>query len=160
MIGAVFAVDDKEGLGRNGTIPWPYNKEDMRWFKHATTNSVVVMGKRSWNSPDMIKPLPDRINCIVTNEFLDRDDVEQFKGDVCEGINRLYKKYQDRNLFVIGGADILIQAKPVLECVYLTRIPGEYMCDTHIGLTDFLSGFKLTNTQELKTCTVELYERI
>lgn len=160
MIGAVFAVDEKNGLGRDGTIPWPYNKEDMQWFKHATTESVVVMGKRSWNSPDMIKPLPDRINCVVTNEFLDRNDIEQFKGDVCEGVRNLCEKYYDRNLFVIGGADLLVQAKPVLDCAYITRIPGDYMCDTHIDLTDFLSGFKLTNTQDLGTCIVELYERI
>jgi dihydrofolate reductase len=160
MIGAVFAVDDTGGIGRNGNIPWPYNKQDMQWFKHATTNSVVVMGKRSWNSPDMVKPLPNRINCVVTNQFLDRPDVEQFKGNVCEGILRLYEKYQDRNLFVIGGADILIQAKPVLDCVYVTRIPGEYMCDTHIDLSTFLTDFKLSNTQDLESCTVELYERI
>lgn len=160
MIGAVFAVDEKGGLGRNGTIPWPYNKEDMRWFKHATTDSVVVMGKRSWNSPDMIKPLPNRVNCVITNNFLDRNDIEQFKGNVCEGILQLHEKYKDLNLFVIGGADILVQAKPILECIYVTKIPGDFMCDTHIDLTDLLSEFKLTNTQELKTCTIELYERI
>jgi len=160
MIGAVFAVDERGGLGRNGTIPWPYNKEDMRWFKHATTDSVVVMGKRSWNSPDMIKPLPNRVNCVITNEFLDRSDIEQFKGNVCEGITRLHEKYQNRNLFVIGGSNILMQAKPVLECAYITRIPGDYMCDTYIDLTTFVSGFKLSNTQEFESCTVELYERI
>jgi dihydrofolate reductase len=160
MIGAVFAVDERGGLGRNGTIPWPYNKEDMQWFKHATTNSVVVMGRRSWESPDMIKPLPDRVNAVVTNNFLDRNDIEQFRGNVCEGIIRLCEKYTKKNLFVIGGADLLMQARPVLECAYITRIPGEYMCDTHINLTEFLIGFKLTNSQEYGTCTVELYERI
>ena len=160
MIGAVFAVDEQGGIGRNGTIPWPYNKEDMQWFKHATTNSVVVMGRRSWESPDMIKPLPGRINVVVTNKFLDRDDVEQFSGDVCEGIIRLQEKYTKKNLFVIGGADILLQAKSVLECIYITRIPGEYMCDTHVNLNELLIGFVMTNSQEYGTCMVELYERI
>jgi dihydrofolate reductase len=160
MIGAVFAVDDKGGIGRDGTIPWPHNSEDMQWFKHATTNSIVVMGRSSWDSPDMIKPLPGRINVVVTTRFLDRSDIEQFRGDVCEGIQRLYEKYPGRNLFVIGGANVLIQALPALECVYVTRIPGDFMCDTHIDLSTFLIGFKLTNSQEHKTCTVELYERI
>ena len=160
MIGAVFAVDDRGGIGRDGTIPWPYNKEDMRWFKHATTNSVVIMGKRSWNSPDMIKPLPERINVVVTNEFLDRQDIVQFKGDVCEGIAQIQERFPNKNIFVIGGADILMQAKPMLECAYITRIPGDYMCDTSIDLTLFLSEFKLSNSQELGTCTLELYERI
>jgi dihydrofolate reductase len=160
MIGAVFAVDEKNGLGRNGTIPWPHNKEDMQWFKHVTTDSVVVMGRRSWESPDMIKPLPGRVNVVFTNNFIDREDIDQYKGDVCEGILKSYETYPNKNLFVIGGVDILMQAKPVLDCVYITRIPGEYMCDTHIDLTDFLTGFKLTNSQEYGTCTVELHERI
>ena len=160
MIGAVFAVDDEGGLGRDGTIPWPYNKDDMKWFKHITNDSVVVMGKRSWNSPDMIKPLPNRINVIVTTEFLDRKDVMQFTGDVCEGLRQIQETFPDKNIFVIGGANILMQAKPVLECAYITRIPGEYMCDTIIDLPNFLSDFKMTNTQEFETCTVELYERI
>jgi dihydrofolate reductase len=160
MIGAVFAVDEKGGIGRNGTIPWPYNKEDMQWFKHVTTDSIVVMGKRSWDSPDMIKPLPNRVNCVVTNNFLDRQDIVQFKGDVCDGITQLLNTVPGKHIFVIGGADILKQAKPVLECIYVTKIPGEYMCDTHIDLPDFLSDFKLTNTQDLGTCSVELYERI
>jgi dihydrofolate reductase len=108
----------------------------------------------------MIKPLPERVNVVITNNFINREDIDQFKGDVCEGILKSYERYPKKNLFVIGGADILMQAKPVLECAYITRIPGDYMCDTHINLPDFLSDFKLTNTQDLKTCIVELYERI
>jgi dihydrofolate reductase len=160
MIGAVFAVDDLGGIGRDGTIPWPRNKEDMQWFKHITTDSVVVMGRQTWDSPDMVKPLPNRVNVVITNNFLDRLDIDQFSGDVCEGLLKFYKLRPTKNLFVIGGANILKQALPVLECLYITRIPGDFMCDTHLNLPEILSGFKLTNSRDCSSCTVEVYERI
>lgn len=160
MIAALFAVDKNGGMGVNGNMPWPANKEDLRWFKTTTEGHVVVMGKRSWHSPDMPKPLPKRHNVIVTNEFLDRSDVEQIKGDVCEGLKYIEEQYKDLTVFVIGGANLLAQAKPVIQKAFVTRIPGEYICDTVLDMAVFLEGFTLVNTVDLGTCKVEEYERI
>ena len=52
--------------------------EDMKYFKHITTQeyiknhkNIVIMGYNTWNSiPDKFKPLPNRINIIITkNHF-------------------------------------------------------------------------------------------
>ena len=160
MIIALFAVDNKGGMGNQGNIPWPTVKEDMKWFKETTQGHVVVMGKKSWHSPDMPKPLPKRHNVVVTNEFMDRTDIDQLHGDICEGLKRVEKMYPDNDIFVIGGANILKQAKPVIEKAFITRIPGEYICDTVLDMPEFLTGFKLTNSLDLGTCVVEMYERI
>lgn len=160
MIAALFAVDEKGGMGNNGDMPWPMIKEDMRWFKTATEGHVVVMGKRSWLSPDMPKPLPNRHNVVVTNNFIDQPDIDQIRGDVCEGLKRIEKKYPDSKIFVIGGADLLMQAKPVLDRAYITRVPGTYDCDTAIKMDSFLSDLKLVNTFDLGPCKVEEYATI
>lgn len=160
MIIALFAVDERGGLGNNGGMPWPSNKEDMRWFKSTTEGQVVVMGKRSWHSPDMPKPLPKRHNIVVTNEFLDRNDIEQIKGDVVEGLKYAEQQYQNLNIFVIGGANLLMQAKPAINKAFVTRIPGEYICDTVLNMNQFLEGMKLVNIIDLGTCKVEEYETI
>lgn len=160
MIAALFAVDEKGGMGVNGNMPWPANKEDLRWFKTTTEGHVVVMGKRSWHSPDMPKPLPKRHNVIVTNEFMDRSDIEQIRGDVCEGLKYVEEQYKDLTVFVIGGANLLDQARPVIQKAFITRIPGEYICDTILDMNKFLEGFTLVNTVDLGTCKVEEYERI
>ena len=157
MIAAVFAVDNIGGMGWKGTLPWPHNKDDMKWFKTITQGQIVVMGKRSWDSPDMPKPLPGRLNVVFTNNFFDCNEVEQIRGDVCEALLSVQKHNKKKNVFVIGGPNLLLQSKPVLERVYVTKIPGEYLNDTSIDVTSFLDGMKLFQTVNLGSCVVEEY---
>ena len=68
MIKSIIATDLQGGMGRNGSLPWPHDKEDMQWFKAATTGHVVVMGSNTWSDPGMPKPLPNRHCVVVTNQ--------------------------------------------------------------------------------------------
>ena len=160
MIAALFAVDDNGGMGNDGGLPWPMNKDDMKWFKGTTEGQVVAMGRRSWDSHDMPKPLPKRHNVLFTSKFLERTDIQQISGDVCEGLKLVESEQIGKDVFVIGGANLLMQAKPVLDSAYITRIPGEYFCDTTIDLDAFLEGFRLVNTLNLGSCIVEEYEAV
>jgi dihydrofolate reductase len=157
MISAVFAVDQAGGMGWQGSIPWPHNKDDMKWFKTITQNQIVVMGKKTWDSPDMPSPLPGRHNVVFTNEFFHQDDIEQVKGDVCEALTSIKTSNKRKNVFVIGGVNLLLQSRPVLERVYITRIAGEYLSDTKLDTASFLEGMKLVQTVNLGSCTVEEY---
>jgi dihydrofolate reductase len=157
MITALFAVDEKGGMGFQGSMPWPRNKEDMIWFKKLTNNHTVVMGKKTWDSGDMPTPLPGRNNILITNTFLPREDIIQMRGDVCMGLQRIQNDYKFENIYIIGGAEILRQTLPIIEEAYITRIPGEYMCDTYIDIDHFLCDFTLIDVDDLKTCKVEHY---
>jgi dihydrofolate reductase len=157
MIAALFAVDEVGGMGFKGHLPWPNNKDDMRWFKATTQNQIVVMGKNTWESPDMPSPLPGRANVLFTNKFLERDDIEQIRGDVCEALSSIRQQNKRKNIFVIGGPNLLLQSKPVLDRVYVTRIQGEYLSDTKIDMDDFLTGMKLHQSVNLGSCIVEEY---
>lgn len=157
MIAALFAVDSAGGMGWQGSMPWPNNPDDMKWFKTTTQNQIVVMGKRTWDSPDMPSPLPGRINVLFTQNFLERDDIEQIRGDVCEALTSIKQSNKRKNVFVIGGPNILEQSRPVLERVYITRIPGEYLSDVKLDVDAFLTGMKLHQTVNLGTCIVEEY---
>ena len=68
MIRAIMAVDDKGGISKNGSMPWPKNSSDLKWFKKNTLNSLIVMGRLTWDDPFMPTPLKDRINVLVTNQ--------------------------------------------------------------------------------------------
>jgi dihydrofolate reductase len=159
MIVAIFAVDEESGIGKEGKLPWSMIKEDMKWFKENTQDQVVVMGKKSWDSPDMLKPLPKRHNVVFTNNFFDFN-VEQIKGDVCESLKLLESQHPNKTIFVIGGANIIAQSVPVLDKILLTRVPGTYDCDTFIPLDDILPKFNLINVHQFETCKVEEYEAI
>ena len=63
-----MAVDDHGGVSKSGTMPWPKNSKDLKWFKQNTTNSLVIMGRLTWSDPMMPKPLKNRINVLITNK--------------------------------------------------------------------------------------------
>ena len=158
MIVGLFAVDDNGGMGNDGRLPWPSNSDDMKWFKQTTQDQIVVMGRKTWDSADMPSPLPGRLNVLVTNNFIDRDDIEQLRGDVCDALKSIQQSNKKKNIFVIGGPGLLLQAKPVLERVLLTRIPGEYISDVSININTFLDGFQLLSSKNLGSCSIEEYE--
>lgn len=158
MIAAIFAIDDAGGMGWKGSLPWPNNKDDLRWFKNKTQNQIVVMGRKTWNSPDMPKPLPGRVNVIFTNNFLERDDIEQIRGDTCEALLSVQTAHKKKDVYVIGGVDLLLQSRPILKKIFLTRIKGEYLSDTFIDINSFLTGTKLVQVMNLGSCMVEEYE--
>lgn len=161
MIIAVIAIDENGGVGNNGGMPWPPNTDDFKWFRSTTIDQVVVMGKTTWLSPDMPKPLPKRTNVVcTTSDLIVPPDVIVLNGDIAEGLTNLQHTYLDKNIIVIGGVNIVWQALTVLEKIYITRIPGTYSSDTSIDVVKFLQYFKCIQTIELGSCKVEEYEAI
>ena len=158
MIAALFAVDQAGGMGWKGSMPWPSNPDDMKWFKTTTQNQIVVMGRKTWESPDMPSPLPGRMNVLVTHNFIDREDIEQVNGDVCEALTVLQKYNKKKDIFVIGGASLLMQSKPVLDKLLITRIPGEYLSDVTIDVDLLVEGKTLVGTTNLGSCVVEEWQ--
>jgi len=159
MIYAIFAVDETGGMGFQGSMPWPRNKQDLMWFKNKTQNNTVVMGKKTWECTDMPVPLPNRTNVLITNKFVDNEDILQAHGDVCDLLLHLQNYHNHEQIYVIGGPNILMQALPVIDCIYLTRIPGEYVNDTFINLSEFLEEFELQQSHDMETCVIEEYKR-
>ena len=66
MISAIVAVDENFGIGFNGDL-LEHIPEDLKRFKQLTTNKTIIMGRKTWESlPN--KPLPDRLNIVVTSK--------------------------------------------------------------------------------------------
>ena len=60
---AVVAHDKNRLIGGNGKILW-HLPEDLKNFKKLTLNSVVIMGRKTFES--IGRPLPNRTNIILT----------------------------------------------------------------------------------------------
>jgi dihydrofolate reductase len=66
QLGAIWAQTCDGIIGRNGTMPW-HIPEDLNHFKEITAGKPVIMGRRTWESlPDVYKPLPGRVNIVIT----------------------------------------------------------------------------------------------
>lgn len=132
MIKAILAHDFSFGIGLNNALPWPHNKADMKFFSKMTTDNVVVMGRRTFESLGSV-PLPRRINIVVTNSDLGDYDYLAMEGDMGEILQKVQDNFPSKDVFVIGGSDIYSQAIYYCEEVYVTVHQNHYDCDTFLA---------------------------
>lgn len=66
-INLILALNKKNVLGDKNTIPWK-EKEDLKLFKNLTTDNVVIMGRKTWESLGMLY-LPNRVNIVVSSNY-------------------------------------------------------------------------------------------
>jgi dihydrofolate reductase len=146
MIKAIFATDLQGGMGKNGSLPWPHDKEDMLWFKNATSDHVVVMGSNTWLDPAMPKPLPNRHCVVVTNQ-----DVSLFPGahDVIAGdalipsLEVLALNHPKQDIWIIGGAKLITSTQHLFQQIHHTLFYDNYDCDVIIDYKKLLEGFDM-----------------
>ena len=150
MIRAIMAVDDLGGISKNGSMPWPKNSSDLQWFKKNTMKAMVIMGRLTWIDPFMPSPLKGRINVLVTNQdkekYLGAD--EYLSGDILTKVLSLSNKYENKDIYIIGGAEILNQLFELVEEFYLTRIYGNFECDKKIDLKKVQESMKMIKKLE------------
>src|SRR5574344_1846405 len=122
-VNLIVAIDSKcYGIGKNGSIPW-VNKDDMKWFKKVTVgqgNNAVVMGRTTYES--IGKPLPDRINIILSTTVSDIPGCFVAK-DLDEAVN-IAKENKVDSLFIIGGGKVYKEAleKNIVDIIYIDKI--------------------------------------
>jgi dihydrofolate reductase len=139
MITLILACDSKWGISKDGNIPW-YSKKDLSFFRKITTNKIIVMGKKTWESLP-IKPLPNRINIVISKTL---------KGDfIYDTPEKVIEKYKNEDLVIIGGAEIYkwFFENCKIDTIYLTEVCSDFDCDTFV---DFLKNtpFEIIETFE------------
>jgi dihydrofolate reductase len=124
----IAAMAKNRVIGRNNTMPWSI-KEDMAHFRKLTKGWPCIMGRKTWDSLP-IKPLPGRLNIIITSTPLNTDDlhsdVKIFSSlpvaiEYCAGYDKI---------FICGGEAIYKQALTLANKIELTLIHEDYQGDT------------------------------
>jgi dihydrofolate reductase len=146
MIKGIMACDSLFGVGNKGELPWPSIKEDFRWFKENTIGHVVVMGSGTWDGLGMFKPLPRRINIVLSKQnpsLFQGAEVLQEGDTLEEKLRILEARYPGLIIWVIGGAELIHDAMPYLDQFYLTRINGVYEADVVLKMDEIIKHLKL-----------------
>jgi len=90
-------------IGKTGGIPWNI-PDDMQWFREYTKDSVIIMGRKTWESLPK-KPLPGRVNIVLTSQVY-----VPGAHHVCANVEEVsllcMNKYADKKCIVIGGSQI------------------------------------------------------
>lgn len=116
MLTLVVARARNGAIGKDGGIPW-HLPEDLRMFQRETTGGALIMGRRTWESLP-VKPLKNRLNCVISRDTALTDHVFSDLGavlDFCraEGWHRLYG---------IGGEAIFAALLPLADRLMITEV--------------------------------------
>ena len=143
MIKCIVAVDQGQGIGLNGAMPWPTLKEDLNWFKEKTLNHIVLMGSNTYRS--LGRNLSERINVVISSQLNPKADFT-FTNPI-DAINTLKERY-NKEIYIIGGQKIYDSLQDLVDVFYITEINDQYKCDTFFNLDYVKKNFK--NVEEIK----------
>ena len=112
-------------IGKGGGLPW-HIPADLRRFKALTMGTVLVMGRKTFDS--LPKVLPGRRHVVIT-----RDPAWRADGvEVAHSIGEALTKAGEEPVSVIGGADIFQLFLPLADRIELTEVLADVDGDTFL----------------------------
>lgn len=164
---AIVAVSPEGIIAINGSMPWDV-PEDLSRFKNLTEDNVVIMGRKTWESLGKTT-LPNRINYVVSrNGGL---DLVNKTSAICYrsldyAVNEAELKYPEKDIYIMGGANVYSQALPICDEVELTIIEEDQVKiteGTKLYLKEFPkvidSLFELDSKFKTQYATYKTYKR-
>jgi len=112
----IAALAKNRVIGRNNSIPW-HIKEDLKHFRKTTSGSVVIMGRKTYES--IGRPLPNRTNIVMTKNPKGLCDVIEVENKV-KALKEASKF--SNHAYVIGGEIIYKEFISSAKKMVLTEI--------------------------------------
>jgi dihydrofolate reductase len=135
-VNLVVAVAQNGVIGKNNQLIWKLG-DDMKFFKELTWGNIVLTGRKNFESiPEKFRPLPNRLNCIMTRN-------KAYLVEECiifseiEGWIETFQ-HDERDLFIIGGGEIYLQAieRNLVDVMYVTHVHANVDGDTFFPKID------------------------
>ena len=122
----IFARSTNGVIGYNNTLPW-HLPEDLAHFKRTTLGCPVIMGRKTWDSiPTRFRPLPGRLNIVLTRQRNWQAEGAQRAESIAQAISQCPP---GSDAWVIGGAEIYALALPLATSAVVTEIEAAYEGD-------------------------------
>lgn len=140
----ILVADNDWAIGRNGDLLTRL-PADMKRFRELTTGHTVVMGRKTYESFPK-RPLPDRVNCVISRTCTDIEGAEVF-GSIEEFLE--YAKGVQGEIFVIGGGEIYRQMLPYCDKAIITRVYESFAGDTFFTDMDKLDDWEISEASDI-----------
>lgn len=120
MINIIAAITDNNALGKDNKLLFRL-KKDMAHFKNITTDNVVIMGRKTYES--LGKTLPNRVNIVLSRNMESNEDFYTFDS-IEKAIEWSKENYPQKEIFIIGGASVYDKAlkDDIVDKLYMTKI--------------------------------------
>ena len=135
----IVAVYDDWGIGKDGTQPIALSA-DRKFFRETTRGAMVIVGRRTIEDFPGQKPLPGRVNVVLTRSNLDLPGFT-----VCHSpdeVAQLAKTAQ--RAMVIGGGSIYRQMLQYCDTAYVTKVHCTPESDTFFPNLDDAPDWAMT----------------
>ncbi len=145
--GVILAMDNKNWIWKNNDLAWKLSA-DLKYFKEITTKTedlwklnAVIMWRKTWDSiPSKYKPLPNRVNCVISKKLQiestssNIDDFVLHFNSLDHALEELEKKENIENIFIIGWSSVynIALVHPMLDKIYLTEVDSDFDCDRFV----------------------------
>lgn len=130
---------------------------DQKMFREMTTGKVVVLGRKTLETFPQGIPLPNRTNIILSSN---RD--YKVKGAIVvhsvEELLEGLKKYDSKDIYIIGGESVYRQMLPYCDTAHLTKIDRAYEADRYFPDLDGNGEWEITAESEEQTYFDIAYE--
>lgn len=146
MVASIVCVDKNWGIGYQGRL-LAHIPEDMKLFKEMTTNNVVIMGRKTYESLP-VKPLPHRVNIVITSKV---DGFEIDENGTIFTIMEFIKIFLNTlspdspiDYYIIGGGQIYKELLPYCDTSYVTKVDRAYEnVDVYFPNLDFSKEWEM-----------------
>ena len=146
---AIVAVDSNWAIGNKGqlliSIP-----ADHKMFREETTGKVVVLGRKTMDTFPGGRPLPKRVNIILSGNANYKVEGAIVVHNIPELMEEL-KKYDSKDVYIIGGDSVYRQMIDYCDTIHVTKIDREYEADAFFPNLDEMDGWSITASSEEQT---------
>jgi len=153
---AIVAVDSNWAIGNKGqllvSIP-----ADHKMFRQETTGKVVVLGRKTMDTFPGGKPLPNRLNIILSGN----ENYQVNGAIVVHSIDELLeelKKYDSKDIYIIGGDSVYRQMLDFCDTIHVTKVEREYEADAFFPNLDKMDNWHVTASSDEQTYFDITYE--
>ena len=120
-ISHVVALSKNRVIGVNNDLPWTL-KTDLRHFKEYTSNKIIVMGRKTYES--IGRPLPNRIKLIVARSLKEINCAQIFDNteNALESAKKICIDKKLHEMVIIGGGYLFRDTLPVTNKLILSEV--------------------------------------
>lgn len=122
IISIIAAIDEHRGLGFNNQLLC-HLPADLQHFKAITMGKPIIMGRKTFES--IGKPLPGRLNIILSHRNLTIEGVEVFNS-LETALARTKDSFE---VMIIGGERLFTEVLTQASRLYITQIHHQFTAD-------------------------------
>ena len=166
IVSAIVAVGKNFEIGKDNDLLW-HLPADMKYFKETTTGHHVIMGRKSYESiPEKYRPLPNRVNIVVSRQQNIALEGAVMTRSISEAIE-IARTAKDDEVFIIGGGQIYNNAieNKLIDKLYITWVGASFNADTFFPPLDLSDWNEISNKRYSKdernkhNMTFSIYEK-